>query len=200
LLLEFLSELFNNKKNFDIFKSAYLNTTKEEKTNDTNSDIDIEEIADSIVKLNKENNLNKEKLIKANSNIKNFNEKNNLNHNDNNLNLNDNDIFVDELINNIVESNFSNENESKEEIENEKKNENNKENIPNLKNEDSKIDQNMGNNVESPRKAFLNEVIEEESKLSLSPEKQMIVPCNFNSLLSDKTGEDIKKRMFDKLN
>jgi len=74
-----------------------------------------------------------------------------------------------------------------------RKNENNKENIPNLKNEDSKIDQNMGNNVESPRKAFLNEVIEEESKLSLSPEKQMIVPCNFNSLLSDKTGEDIKK-------
>jgi len=189
----FSERVFNNKKNFDIFKSAYLNTSKEEKTNDTNSDIDIEEIADSIVKLNKENNLNKEKLIKANSNIKNFNEKNNLNHNDNNLNLNDNDIFVDELINNIVESNFSNENESKEEIENEKKNENNKENIPNLKNEDSKIDQNMGNNVESPRKAFLNEVIEEESKLSLSPEKQMIVPCNFNSLLSDKTGEDIKK-------
>jgi len=51
----------------------------------------------------------------------------------------------------------------------------------------------MGSNVESPRKAFLNEVIEEESKLSLSPEKQMIVPCNFNSLLSDKVGEDIKK-------
>jgi len=53
----------------------------------------------------------------------------------------------------------------------------------------------MGSNVESPRKAFLNEVIEEESKLSLSPEKQMIVPCNFNSLLSDKVGEDIKKRI-----
>jgi len=74
-----------------------------------------------------------------------------------------------------------------------RKNEKNDENISNFKNEYSKTDQNMGSNVESPRKAFLNEVIEEESKLSLSPEKQMIVPCNFNSLLSDKVGEDIKK-------
>jgi len=76
----FSERVFNNKKNFDIFKSAYLNTSKEEKTNDKNSDIDIDEIAESIVKLNKGNNLNNEKLIKDNSNRKN-NGKNILNHN-----------------------------------------------------------------------------------------------------------------------